>query len=45
MIMSLLTNPTLMNDQFFPEGYNVLTGQLENHSANDKYGEVYTGDA
>ena len=45
MIMSLLTDPTLMNDQFFPEGYNVFTGQIENHSANDKYGKVHTGDA
>ncbi len=34
-----------MNDQFFPEGYNVLTGQLENHAVNDKYGKVHTGDA
>jgi hypothetical protein len=45
MIISLLTDPTLMSDQFFSEGYNVFTGQLENHSANDKYGKVHTGDA
>ena len=45
MIISLLTDPTLMNEQFFPEGYNVLTGVVENNTVNDKYGEVHTGDA
>jgi hypothetical protein len=45
MIISLLTNPTLMMEHFFPEGYNVLTGQLDNHSTNDKYGKVHTGHA
>jgi hypothetical protein len=45
MIISLLTDPTLMMEHFFPEGYNVLTGQLDNHSANYKYGKVHTGDA
>ncbi len=27
------------------KGYNVLTGEVENHPANNKYGEVHTGDA
>jgi hypothetical protein len=25
--------------------YNVLTGEVDNHPANNKYGEVHTGDA
>jgi hypothetical protein len=45
MIMSLLTDSKLMNDQYFPDGYNVLTGQVTNDPANDKYGEIHTGDA
>ncbi len=44
--MSLLSDPNLMNDQFFPEGYNVFTGVVDrSHSVNDKYGEVHTGEA
>ncbi len=34
-----------MSKKNFAEGYNVLTGEVENHSANNKYGEVHTGDA
>ena len=45
MIMSLLTDSKLMNDQHFPDGYNVLTGEETNGHANDKYGEIHTGDA
>jgi hypothetical protein len=45
MIISLLTEPSVMNKTNFAEGYNVLTGEVENHPANNKYGEVHTGDA
>jgi hypothetical protein len=45
MIISLLTDPSVMNKKNFAEGYNVLTGEVENHPANNKYGEVHTGDA
>jgi hypothetical protein len=45
MITSLLTDPSVMNKKNFAEGYNVLTGEVENHPANNKYGEVHTGDA
>ncbi len=36
---------SLMNEKNFSEGYNMLTGEVDNHSANNKYGEVHTGDA
>jgi hypothetical protein len=32
-----------MNKKNFAEGYNVLTGEVENHPANNKYGEVLQG--
>jgi hypothetical protein len=34
-----------MNKKNFAEGYNVLTGEVENHPADIKYVEVLTGDA
>jgi hypothetical protein len=45
MIISLLSDPSVMNEQNFAEGYNVLTGKIDNHPANNKHGEVHTGDA
>jgi hypothetical protein len=45
MIISLLSDPRVMNKKNFAEGYNVLTGDVDNHPANNKYGEVHTGDA
>jgi hypothetical protein len=46
MIISLLSDQKLMNDQFFPDGYNIFTGDVdESHPANNNYGEVHTGDA
>ncbi len=45
MIISLLTDPSVTNKKNFVEGYNVLTGEVENHPAKNKYGEVHTGDA
>jgi hypothetical protein len=34
-----------MNEKNFAEGYNVLTGEVDDHPANKKYGEVHTNDA
>jgi hypothetical protein len=34
-----------MNKKNFAEGYNVFTGKVDNHPANNKYGEIHTGDA
>jgi hypothetical protein len=46
MIMSMLTDPSLMNPNNFAEGYNVLTGDVSvDHPSNHKYGEVHTGDS
>jgi hypothetical protein len=45
MKISLLSDPSVMNEKNFAEGYNVLTGKFYNHPANNKYGEVHTGDA
>ncbi len=45
MIISLLSDPSVMNEKNFALGYNVLTGKVDNYPANDKYGEVQTGDA
>jgi hypothetical protein len=46
MIISLLTDKSLMTDMNFAEGYNVLTGEVDiNNPCNSKYREVYTGDA
>ncbi len=44
-VYSLLTDPSVMNKKNFAEGYNVSTGKVHNHPANNKYGEVHTGDA
>ncbi len=45
MIISLLSDPSVMNKSNFAEGYNVLTGEVDNHPADTKYGEVHTDDA
>jgi hypothetical protein len=45
IIISLLSDPSVKNKKNFAEGYNVLTGKVDNHPANSKYGEVHTGDA
>ncbi len=45
MIISLLWDPRVINEKNFAEGYNVLTGKVDNHPVNNKYGEVNTGDA
>ena len=46
MIISLLTDSSIMAPSNFAEGYNVLTGEVDmNNPCNHKYGEVHTGDA
>jgi hypothetical protein len=45
MIISLLSDPSVTNKKNFAEVYNVLTGEVDNYPANNKYGEVHTGDA
>jgi hypothetical protein len=36
MIISLLTDPSVMNKKNFAEGYNVLTAEVDDHPANKK---------
>jgi hypothetical protein len=46
MLITILTDETLMWNTNFAEGYNVLTGDVDNNNpCNQKYGEVHTGDA
>ncbi len=45
MIISLLSDPSVMIEKNFAEKSNVLTGKVDNHPSNSKYGEVHTGDA
>jgi hypothetical protein len=45
MIISSLSDPSLMNEKKFAEGYKVLTDKVDNHPANNKYGGVHTGNA
>jgi hypothetical protein len=46
MIISLLTDKSLMRESNFAEGYNVLMGAVdEDHPSNSKYGKIHTGDA
>ena len=46
MIVSMLTDNTLMTESNFAEGYNVLTGDVDMmNPSNQKYGEEHTGEA
>ena len=46
MILSLLTNNSLVKDENLAPGYDSFMGEfLADHSDNNKYGEVHTGDA
>ena len=46
MIISLLSDNSLMDKNNFAEGYNIFNGDVdENNPSNSKYGEVHTGDA
>jgi hypothetical protein len=38
MIISLLTDPSVMNKKNFAERYNVLTGEVDKYLANNNYG-------
>jgi hypothetical protein len=40
MIIILLSDPSVTNEKNFAEGYHVLTSNVDNHPANNKYGEV-----
>ena len=46
MILSLLTDESLIQDKNITEGYNLFTGSADdNNPHNNQYGEIYTGDA
>jgi hypothetical protein len=46
MFISVVTDKTFMSNTNFVEGYNVLTGDVDNNNPYiHKYGEVHTGDA
>jgi hypothetical protein len=45
MIMSLLTDPTLMQPKNIAHGYNLFTGKFEGNNTDNGYGEIHTGDA
>ena len=46
MILSLLTDESLIQDKNITEGYNLFTGSAyDNNPHNNHYGEIHTGDA
>ncbi len=45
MIMSLLTDPALMQPKNIAYGYDLYTGKCEGNNIDDHYGEIHTGDA
>ena len=46
MILSLLSDESLMKDENLAPGYDIFTGDVdENHTHNQNYGEIHTGDA
>jgi hypothetical protein len=45
VIMSLLTDPTLMQPKNIAHGYDLFTGKCEGNNTDDRYGEIHTGDA
>ena len=45
MLISILTDKTLMLEKNFAEGYNVINGDVDNNNpCNLKYGKEHTGD-
>jgi hypothetical protein len=40
MIMSLLTDPTLMQPKNIAHGYDLFTGRCEGNNTDDRYGEI-----
>ncbi len=46
IIISLLTDPSIMTNSNYAEGCNVLTWEVDmNNPCNSKYGKAHTGDA
>ncbi len=46
MILSILHNPFLMQSENFAKGYDLFTGNIDvDCKANQRYGEIHTGDA
>jgi hypothetical protein len=45
MIMSLLTDPTLMQPKNIAHSYDLFTGKCEGNNTDDPYVEIHTGDA
>ncbi len=46
MIISILTDPSIMTNSNYAEECNLLTGEVDmNNPCNSKYGKVHTGDA
>jgi hypothetical protein len=45
MIMSLLTDPTLVQLKNIAHGYDLFTGKCGGNNRDDRYGEIHTGDA
>ena len=44
MILDILTNPELMREENFAEGYDIFTGEIDdNHPSNLNYVEIHTG--
>ena len=45
MILSLLSDESLMKDENLAASYDIFTGDVdENHPHNKNYGEIHTGD-
>ncbi len=45
MIMSLLTDPTLMQPKNIAQGCSLFTCKCEGNNTDDRYGKIHTGDA
>ena len=46
MIISILSDESLMKEENLAPGYNIFTGEVDNnHPHNQNCGEVHTGDA
>lgn len=44
MILSLLHDPSIMQEENFAPGYDIYTGAQDDSECNDLYGEIHTGD-
>ena len=46
MLISMLTDPFLMSPKNFADGYDVMSGDVDqHHPSNTNYGEIHPGDA